>query len=498
MSKFVWLFCALVLASSDVFADKIIRVIHPPEGDLAALKAEIEAANELADTHQTTLVLSGDYRFGPADTMPEVISTLSLRGPARLIGGGVGDASQWGDENGPSVLFRVLEGGEFRLDNLELLDFSLNHSEDALIVNQGRLNVQEVQFSGISVAVWCSRILCARYMPLIANGPEAELWMYRASFVDSGVDGDHWMTRGAAGILRNEGRGLVAYSQFYVDEGGWNPLIGNTGELEIRNTSFMNRGDAAAAPPTAFRSANPARLEIVNSVVSGFSTESCSQATSLGYNLNDAKGCDWAAAEDLAGIPAGVIWRRVEANWMYARDRIQKYGIVPMAASPAVDSANQEVCDATSELFTYWPAVENCDRGTFEYVKTTLGEGGINGLYFNPEADGHYVQVLQTDYLTLVIWNTFDLDGNPVWVYGTGQLVDGRSVIAETYVNRGAMVLPDAPVPDAETDYWGTLQLEMTDCQSGDIVFDSVDPNFGSGQFPIERLANVKQLGCVD
>jgi hypothetical protein len=183
---------------------------------------------------------------------------------------------------------------------------------------------------------------------------------------------------------------------------------------------------------------------------------------------------------------------------LYARDEILKYGIVPMAASPAVDSANQEACDATRELFTGWPSREVCDRGAFEYRKTTLGEGGINGLYFNPEADGHYVQVLQTDFLTLVIWNTFDRDGNPAWVYGTGQLVDGRSVIAETYVNRGVMVLPGAPVPDAETDYWGTLELEMENCQAGHVAFHSVDPEFGSGQFPIERLANVKQLGCVD
>lgn len=498
MKKRVLLCLVLALASGQVSADKVIRVVQVPEGDLAALKAGIEAANVLADTHQTTLVLSGDYHFGPSDTMPDIISTLSIRGPARLTGGGIGDASQSGDENGPSLLFRVLESGKFRLDNLEVRDFSLNHSEDGLIVNHGRFNVQEVQFSNISVAVWCTRLLCARYMPLVANKPGAELWMYRASFVESGISGAHWMTRGAPGVLRNEGRGLVAFSQFYVDEGGWNPLVGSTGELEIRNSSFMNRGDSSAPPPLALTSDDPARIEVLNSVFSGFDGASCQNATSLGYNLNDASGCGWAAAEDLAGTPAGVLWRGVSAGWLYARDEILKYGIVPMAASPAVDSANQEWCDATNELFTGRPSREVCDRGAFEYRKSTLGEGGINGLYFNPEADGHYVQVLQTDFLTLVIWNTFDLNGNPVWVYGTGQLVDGRSVIAETYVNRGVIVLPGAPVPDAETDYWGTLELEMENCEAGHVAFSSVDPEFGSGQFPIARLANVKQLGCVD
>lgn len=335
-------------------------------------------------------------------------------------------------------------------------------------------------------------------MPLITNKPGGELWIYRASFVESGIDGVHWGTQYNPGVLRNEGQGLLAYSQIYIDDGGWSAPIGNTGKLELRNSSFMNRGDGDYPPPLVFRSDDPANLEILNSVVSGFSGEACSQSTSLGYNLNDASDCNWSSAEDLVGIPAGVVWRRVEAGWLYADDRILKYGIVPMAASPAVDSGNDEWCKATTELFTGFPSAENCDRGAFEYRETTLGEGGINGLYFNPEADGHYVQVLQTDFLTLVIWNTFDLEGNQVWVYGIGQLVAGRSVIAETYVNRDVMVLPDVSAKDVEAEYWGTLELEMTDCQSGNIVFDSVDPTFGSGQFVIERLAYVKQLGCVD
>ena len=489
--------CLLTAVCSSLQADKIIRVVQLP-GDLTALKNEIAVANDLAETHQTTLVLSGDFRFGPTDKMPEIVSTLTLRGPARLIGGGVQTATASGDENGPRVLFQVGEGGKFRLDNLEVTDFSLNHSADGLIVNHGRLNVQEVQFSRISTGSWCIRVLCTPVMPLLVNKPGGELWMYRASFVESGISGLHWQTVSIPGVLLNEGRGLVAFSQVYIDDGGWNAPIGNSGELEVRNSSFMNRGDGDYPPPLAFQSDDPARLEILNSVVSGFSGTSCSQSTSLGYNLSDASDCNWVAVEDLTATPAGVLWKQVEAGWFWARDQILKYGIVPMAASPAVDSANDEWCSATTELFTGWPSAENCDRGAFEYRKTTLGEGGINGLYFNPKADGHYVQVLQTDFVTLVIWNTFDLDGNPVWVYGTGQLVDSRSVIAETYANRGVMVLPDALANDMGAEYWGTLELEMTDCQSGNIAFDSVDPAFGSGQFQIERLAYVKQLGCVD
>jgi hypothetical protein len=137
-------------------------------------------------------------------------------------------------------------------------------------------------------------------------------------------------------------------------------------------------------------------------------------------------------------------------------------------------------------------------RGAVESWKIGLGQGGINGLYFNPEADGHYLYVLQTDFLTLVVWTTFDADGNQAWGYGTGQLVDDRSVIAETYINLNGNINPADPAFEVETDYWGTLEVEMISCTQGIVAYESDIPGFGSGQFSISRLAYVKQLGCVD
>jgi len=57
---------------------------------------------------------------------------------------------------------------------------------------------------------------------------------------------------------------------------------------------------------------------------------------------------------------------------------------------------------------------------------------------------------------------------------------------------------PDGLLTDVEAEAWGELHVDMDSCDGGVVAYRSVLPEFGSGQFPIERLAYVKQLGCVD
>jgi len=177
-----------------------------------------------------------------------------------------------------------------------------------------------------------------------------------------------------------------------------------------------------------------------------------------------------------------------------------QFNLVPSAASPVVDSADGSSCPEFEHAFFdgNGDGTAACDRGAWEVFRTTLAEGGINGFYFNPEADGHYITVLQTNYSTLVVWNTFDAEGNHVWVYGTGELVNGRAVIAEAYINRTGGFTPDGLVTDVEAEFWGELQVDMESCVKGELSFRSIVPEFGSGQFPVKRLAYVKQLGCID
>ena len=128
----------------------------------------------------------------------------------------------------------------------------------------------------------------------------------------------------------------------------------------------------------------------------------------------------------------------------------------------------------------------------------SLSDGGINGLYYNPEADGHYLYVLETDFTTLVVWTTFDRDGNQAWVFGTGELKNGRSVVTDAYINRNEGVSETGEITGSEAEHWGRIEVNMTSCLEGSVAFNSDLPGFGSGEFYIERLAYVKQLDCAE
>lgn len=170
---------------------------------------------------------------------------------------------------------------------------------------------------------------------------------------------------------------------------------------------------------------------------------------------------------------------------------------------PGPDAADFETTIGPLEVGDYWVTFSQvlglgariADTRSFS---VGLPEGGINGLYYNPESDGHYFIVLDTNYTTMVVWMTFDADGNQVWVYGLGELIDGRRVMAETYINRSSGLLPGGKLEEFEYETWGWIELDMTSCRNGTVTYQSDLPGFGSGQFSIVRLAYVKQLGCGD
>jgi hypothetical protein len=234
-------------------------------------------------------------------------------------------------------------------------------------------------------------------------------------------------------------------------------------------------------------------------VIDGFTGKTCDAMTSLGHNTASANDCSWSATGDMVGVRTGLMWRVY--HWPS-----QAKALIPSAASPLIDSADPNYC--STEIPGYEPGrtiwdgngdgVATCDRGAWELQPASLAEGGINGFYYNPDEDGHYIYVQETDFTTLVMWNTFDAEGNQAWVYGTGQLQSGKAIIAEAYVNRTGGLTPEGLITDVEAQEWGQLIVEMESCTSGLINYQSILPEFGSGQFPIERLAYVKQLGCND
>lgn len=131
-------------------------------------------------------------------------------------------------------------------------------------------------------------------------------------------------------------------------------------------------------------------------------------------------------------------------------------------------------------------------------TSVNIPDGGITGLYHDRKAPHRYLYVLETDHTTLVVWNTFDEDGNQVWVYGVGDLSeDGSSVVAEAYVNTSGGFLPNGKADD-DVEPWGVIRLDLASCKKGKVTYQSDMPEFGSGSFSVKRLAYSKQIGCTE
>lgn len=450
------------------------NTIHVAAGDFNGLAEAITKANGQSTEWVSTISLDpGVYTATGGATLPPVTGRIEIRGRSRSQFSEINAAEDWD----AVTLLVVEEGAELTLKRVEFRDINIVNEPAAFLINRGRLTLEAVSFSSVKSQSWCyGRALCNAGGPVILNEAEASMRLEKVSFVNSGNEQIWPVSDG--GIINNHGTASLSRVQVYLD-GSFesdSPLR-NWGTMEITYSSFRYFDPVPSYQKRLIDSLEGAITSISNSIVEGFEGNWCGSVTSLGYNINDFAGCGWSSPGDLNGVDPGVIWRPPPNSLDFPVAR----ALMPTPAGPAAGSGD---CGYA------------CERGAFRPAPSLLASGGINGLYYNPEADGHYIQIQQTDYLTLIIWNTFDRDGNHVWVYGTGQLTENNAIRAETYINRDVSLLPGDGEPVAEL--WGIIDIEMQSCLDGYFAFDSELPEFGSGEFRIKRLGFIKQLGCTD
>lgn len=480
-------------------------VFSVPEGNLTALKTRLlDAQSERANA--THLLVEGDFRVGPADELPAIGTDVALighHGPARFIG----------RDGGPATLLRVEGNGSLHLSNIGFEGFDLGvvgAGEGGLLVNRGFLQLSPVQFRDNTVQVDCGGGACTRYKPLVANLESGEFRALQVSIVNSGaVLADGSVSSSSGAVVKNLGAARLTNVQLYLTFQNFDPPFNNGGQMWLRNVSFGLEGGSGHLQHEFI--ASPGRLQVSNSIIAGFGPAWCEGVISAGYNLVDNPQCGISARADIVGKSAGLRWQPVDARWRGRQAQMLTHALVPIAASPAVDSANEDWCPDESleddrgifpqdrALDGDGDGVAHCDRGAFEIAKNVLQLGGVNGLYINPDADGHYVHIADTKHNTLVLWTTFDPEGKQAWIFGIAeQAVAGRSLIADAYINRNGRVSLSGQFDPATSEHWGRIEVDMTSCNDGQFSFFSDVPGFPSGRFEITRLAHVKRLGCTD
>lgn len=216
-----------------------------------------------------------------------------------------------------------------------------------------------------------------------------------------------------------------------------------------------------------------------------------SDVQSLGGNVFPIR-CDWMAASDRVAADAGLDVVRNNGG----------FGVLtaaPLSTSVTRNLGIAKYCEPTDARGIARPAGA-CDAGAAEFDEAkSVARGGMNGTFHDRSTNGHYVtlQRVHDDGTALVIWDTFDRSGAQAWVYGVGR-VDGRHLHAEMSQNLGGALQSGGAPTGSRVHAWGTIDIDLASCSRGTLSYSSPLAAFGSGSFPLDRLAYVSDFGCVD
>jgi hypothetical protein len=171
------------------------------------------------------------------------------------------------------------------------------------------------------------------------------------------------------------------------------------------------------------------------------------------------------------------------------------------------DGAPQRVLGATSTYSTNIVHRFDAEAADFSRAGQRLGRllvsrvtGWVDqsGSWYSPAraGEGFSLQVLPPEpgeaARALVYWYTYAPDGSGRQVWLTGLAPIGGAIVPEVVIDlhrteggRFAATTNPATVVNRP---WGRLRLYFDRCDRAQVAYESIDPAFGSGSFPIHRL----------
>ncbi len=127
--------------------------------------------------------------------------------------------------------------------------------------------------------------------------------------------------------------------------------------------------------------------------------------------------------------------------------------------------------------------------------------GGFSGSWFDYSHDGEgFVVEILNETLAVVIWFTFDTEGNPVWMLGSG-VIDGASILVNEFkITSGGVFGPEFNPDNVDYTPWGPAAYTFGSCGGSSAAGNMryiPPPEFGieSSQF-LNRLIAIDGLQC--
>ncbi len=340
---------------------------------------------------------------------------------------------------------------------VDSVDFDLSVNERPAIINKGTATIERSSFRGANF-----EILEGSRSLAISNDGTMSL---SNTIVSANTTQD--VCQSAFSTIHNTGDLDLDHAQI-----GPNPLpahcesanIYNTGKVVARRSVIMTVG-------VLFACAGPSRL------------------TSEGYNFQNFHPC----TANLESTDINL--RSNEGNPVSVRVSPTRWAPLFPESSPAADAIPAALCQGAD--FIGSPRTnESCDIGVL------TGDGPtpatfhtLTGTWFDPGADGQYLQFQFPDYdQVLLTWQTFDEAGNNLWLYGLGTVRQNVASL-DLYRNTGLALVNGEFEGSVEASRIGTATLAMDSCHKAEFSYA-----FGDvvGNATYRRLAFTRGITCIN
>lgn len=459
-----------------------------------------------------TYELDSEYSEGLA--LPRVTGELRIQGNGATL--------RWTGENTTATGFlHVTESA-----SLEVVHLTLEDSTDTAIVVDGRLTLRRSELrnneTGLEHGGGAIRV---------TQGGRARIFRSlfdsnQATFRTLGFSCSREEMGGHGGAVRNEGKLRVAGATFirnrtlFAKQAGHGPVSGkiigqcggsgahifNAGRAKVTNAVFdsdsvgsgasvVNVGRMTIRNATALHAdfQNWAgTFRVANSIIGR-----CRGIRSAGHNVatETCRSLDHESDRLVSVLDPGLAFTRREVAGLPLP--------FPAADGPLIDSADPELCPSRDAPGRKRPldgdhdGTARCDVGAVELDPGSYEvDGRVVGLWFEPERDGHYLLVEQPQSGRLVVfWATYDGAGNPMWLFGGGE-VEGSQLHTDLTLQRG-MRFGAFDRTELSVERWGELEVTFTGCgQAGMRWLSTSDPSL-NGEAELTRLAEAQGKECT-
>jgi len=162
------------------------------------------------------------------------------------------------------------------------------------------------------------------------------------------------------------------------------------------------------------------------------------------------------------------------------------------------DNAGVLAIEANADM-GFGPLLSRTTRLTSVLTCGSVAKGpGYTGSFADKthSGEGIIVQVVSATR-AVVMWFTFDKDGNQLWITGTGT-IDGNTItVTDAYTQTGPSYGPGYDKTDRVRTAWGDFSVVFEpDCNKAVLNYASIIAAFGSGTQNVRRLTNIDGVAC--